>query len=92
MDVDVVKVVGKQVLDFVNEETGEKIQGVNLFISTPDEHVTGLKAVKQFIGASSDVYGQALALDFSQGSLDCKFNYSYKIGQRKPTLTSIEVL
>ena len=30
MDVDVVKVVGKQVLDFVNQETGEKIQGVNL--------------------------------------------------------------
>ncbi len=92
MDVDVVKVVGKQVLDFVNQETGEKIQGVNLFILTSDENVIGLKAVKQFIGTSSPVYGQALTLDFSQGSLDCRFNYSYKIGQKKPTLTSIEVL
>ena len=92
MDVDVVKVVGKQVLDFVNQETGEKIQVVNLFILTPDENVIGLKAVKQFIGTSSVVYGQALNLDCSGGMLDCRFNYSYRIGQKKPTLTSIEVL
>ena len=43
MNENVVQVVGKQVLDFVNKETGEKIVGVNLFINRPDENVDGLK-------------------------------------------------
>ena len=74
MNEDAVQVVGKQVLDFVNEETGEKIKGVNLFINRTDENVDGLKAIKQFIGTSSSAYNQALALDFSEGSLNCVFN------------------
>ena len=69
-----------------------KNSGGQPLILTPDENVIGLKAVKQFIGTSSVVYGQALNLDCSGGMLDCRFNYSYRIGQKKPTLTSIEVL
>ena len=92
MDENVVQVVGKQVLDFVNKETGEKIVGVNLFINRSDENVDGLKAVKQFIGTTSSAYSQALALDFSKGSLDCVFHYSFQVGQKRPVLTSIEVV
>ncbi len=92
MESNVTKVVGKQVLDFVNKETGEKIVGVNLFINRPDENVDGLKAVKQFIGTTSSAYSQALNLDFSNGSLDCVFNYSFQVGQKRPVLTSIDVV
>ena len=92
MDENVVQVVGKQVLDFVNKETGEKIVGVNLFINRPDENVDGLKSIKQFIGVNSTAYEQALALDFSRGSLDCIFNYDFQVGQKRPVLTSIEVV
>ena len=92
MESNVTKVVGKQVLDFVNKETGEKIVGVNLFINRPDENVDGLQAVKQFIGTTSSAYAQALELDFSKGSLDCVFNYSFQVGQKRPVLTSIDVV
>lgn len=92
MESNVTKVVGKQVLDFVNKETGEKIVGVNLFINRPDENVDGLKSVKQFIAPSSSAYSQALALDFSKGSLDCVFNYSFQVGQKRPVLMSIDVI
>lgn len=92
MNNDAIKVVGKQVLDFVNKDTGEKIQGVNLFINRPDENVDGLKAIKQFIGITSSAYSQALNLDFSNGSLDCVFNYSFQVGQKRPVLISIDVV
>ena len=92
MDDTIVKVVGKQILDFVNEETGEKIQGVNLFLLTPDENVEGMKAIKQFIGTSSLAYAQAYNLNLFDGFIDCRFKYSYRPGQRKPTLTAIEIV
>lgn len=92
MDDSIVKVVGKQVLDFVNEDTGEKIQGVNLFLLTPDENVEGYKAIKQFIGTSSVAYAQALQLNLFDGFIDCKFKYSYRPGQKKPTLVGIEIV
>lgn len=88
----VVQVVGKQVLDFENRETGEQVKGVNLFINTPDDHVFGLKAVKQFIGVKSAAYNQAFNLDLSAGSLNCIFKYDYRVGQKHPVLTSIEVV
>lgn len=46
----IVKVVGKQVVDFLNKDTGEKIQGVNLFVLAPDENVEGFKAHKPKTG------------------------------------------
>lgn len=92
MNDNVVQVVGKQVLDFVNQETGEQIKGVNLFINTPDDNVVGLKALKQFIGVQSAAYNQAFNLDFSAGSLNCIFKYDYRVGQKRPILTSIEVV
>lgn len=92
MDDSIVKVVGKQVLDFVNEETGEKIQGVNLFLLTPDENVEGFKAIKQFIGTNSLVYAQAYNLNLFDGFIDCRFKYSFRPGQKKPTLVGIELV
>ncbi len=92
MNDEVVKVVGKQILDFTNRETGEAVQGVNLFIVTPDETVIGMKAIKQFIGVSSPAYHQAAGLDFSNGSLDCMFNYNVRVGKKRPVLTSIDVV
>lgn len=92
MDDSIVKVVGKQLLDFVNEETGEKIQGVNLFILTSDENVDGMKAIKQFIGTQSLAYAQALQLNLFDGFIDCKFKYSYRPGMRKPALVGIEIV
>lgn len=91
MDCTVVKVVGKQVLDFVNKETGEKIKGVNLYIIRPDENVEGFKSIKQFIGQNSSAYQDALDLDFSSGPVDCCFDYSYNVGQTRPVLESISL-
>lgn len=88
----VLQVVGKQVVDFVNKETGEKIQGVNLFVLTPDENVEGLKAHKQFIGTQSLAYAQAYNLDVLHSPVDVKFIYKYKIGQKTPQLVGIEVV
>ncbi len=92
MSNDIVKVVGKQILDFKNRDTGEMVQGVNLFVLVPDDNVLGMKAVKQFIALSSPAYHQAAGLDFSNGSLDCIFNYNVRVGQKRPVLTSIDVV
>lgn len=88
----IVKVVGKQVVDFLNKDTGEKIQGVNLFVLAPDENVEGFKAHKQFIGTQSLAYAQAYNLDVLHSPVDVKFVYKYKIGQKTPQLVGIELV
>lgn len=92
MDDTIVKIVGKQVVDFVNKDTGEKIQGVNLFLLAPDENVEGLKAHKQFIGTQSLAYAQAYNLDVVQSPVDARFVYKYKIGQKTPQLVGIDLV
>lgn len=92
MDDSIVKVVGKQIVDFLNKETGEKIQGVNLFLLIPDENVEGLKAIKQFIGTQSLAYAQAYNLDVFNGFVDARFVYKYKPGQKSPQLVGIELV
>ncbi|MBE6112847.1 MAG: hypothetical protein E7195_07545 [Peptococcaceae bacterium] len=91
MNDNIVKVVGKQVVDFVNKETGEMIKGISLFVLVEDERVIGYKATKQFIGVNSPAYDSASALNLANGSLDCIFNYAFKVGQKTPTLLSVEV-
>lgn len=92
MEDSIVKIVGKQILDFVNEDTGEKIQGVNLFLLTSDKNVEGMKAIKQFVASNSVAYAQAYNLNLFDGFIDCSFKYSYRPGQKKPTLVGIEVV
>ena len=86
---DSVTVVGRQVLDFPNKETGERIQGVNLFIIRPDENVYGLKALKMFIGIQSAAYQDALNLNLTS-PVQCVFDYQYTVGQSKPILRGIK--
>ena len=90
MENDKVRIVGRQLLDFPNRETGEKIQGLNLFVLVLDENVVGMKAVKQFIPLTSPVYSKLLQLDLEMDYVDCIFKYSYKPGQSEPVLVDIE--
>jgi len=88
---DITTVVGKQVVDFVNKETGERIHGLNLFIIRPDENVQGLKALKQFINPQSPAYNDALSIDVSEPR-QVEFIYSYSVGQTKPLLKGLRVI
>ena len=86
---DIITVVGKQLIDFVNKETGEKIKGINLFVVRPDENVQGLKAVKVFINPESKAYNDAIVLDVTS-PVQCEFMYKYSVGQSKPLLVGIK--
>lgn len=88
---DMTTVVGKQIVDFVNKETGEKIKGISLFVIRPDENVQGQKAVKVFINPDQNAYNDALALDVTV-PVQCEFIYKYSVGQTKPQLVGIKAL
>ena len=75
---DVITVVGKQLIDFVNKETGEKIKGINLFVVRPDENVQGLKAVKVFINPESKRSSQPLDCKKEPYSRISETNFSLK--------------
>ena len=84
-------VVGKQIVDFVTQENGERVQGVNLFLVQPDENVQGLKAVKLWIDGKSKAYSDALVVDVSEPCV-CEFIYQYTVGQKKPQLVGIKAV
>lgn len=88
---DIITVVGKQIVDFANKETGERIKGINLFIIRPDDNVQGLKALKQFINPESLAYNDALVLDVSD-PVQCEFQFKYSVGQTKPLLVGIKAI
>lgn len=50
-----VKVIGMKSIDFTNRESGEKVQGTNIFVNYAEDGVDGLKADKIFIRKNSVV-------------------------------------
>lgn len=56
------ELVGKQMVDFPDKQTGEQIQGIKLHYLTYDDHVSGRAAVTQFIRINNPCYSRALGL------------------------------
>lgn len=56
--------VGKQNVQFVNRETGEEIKGVKLHYTAPDDNVSGMAALTQFINYNNALYNKAMNLSF----------------------------
>ena len=88
-----VQIVGKQVVNFDNTETGQKIQGVKLYVVGKNDNVDGFCASKIWIDSTkTGLYQKAQALSFANGSLDCELDYQMQIGQTKAVLCDIRVL
>lgn len=56
------ELVGKQNVNFTNQQTGEVIEGVKLHFISPENNVTGLAAMTQFIRKDHPAYEKALDL------------------------------
>ena len=54
------QLVGKQMVDFVNQQTGEQVKGIKLHFTCPDDRVSGLAASTQFIRSSHACYDKAV--------------------------------
>ena len=88
-----VQVVGKQMVKFIDKETGEKIDGIKLYVLGRNDNVDGLCASNIWIDATKPVlYRAADALSFANGTLNCDFDYQMQLGKPKPVLMDIKVL
>lgn len=56
------ELVGKQLVNFPDRETGEQVKGVKLHFTHQDERVSGLAADTLFVRESNPCYGKALDL------------------------------
>lgn len=74
-----VKLLGLQELDFVTN-SGDKIQGYNMFVSFPDANVEGVKTEKLFIKDSIELPACQL-----NDTLDIGFNMKGKVETLKLT-------
>lgn len=54
--------VGKQMVDFPDQKTGEVIQGIKLHFLAYDDHVSGKAAMTQFIRSNNPCYPRAINL------------------------------
>lgn len=61
--------VGKQMVDFTNDK-GEKIKGVKLHFTCPDDRVSGLAATTQFFRADHVLYEQAVTMPLGEFAFD----------------------
>lgn len=52
------KVVGKQILDYVNK-SGNRVQGVSLFLTYPTEKVEGVRTETAYVGIKAEGYETA---------------------------------
>lgn len=50
------KVIGFKFINFVNQETGELIDGVKCFLAIPDSDFVGLGVSAPFVRAGTDLY------------------------------------
>ena len=82
-----VTVLGKQLIDFANKETGEVISGVKVFFGAPDDGVEGLVCDKQWFDAKHRLYRTAKALNVGQ---EYDFTYENRPGKKYSTLADIE--
>lgn len=88
-----VQVVGKQVVKFDNAETGQKIDGIKLYVLGRNDNVDGLCASNIWIDATKpSLYRVANSLNFANGALDCELDYQMQLGKAKPVLMDIKVL
>lgn len=78
-----VKVIGKKVIDFTNQQTGDRVQGTNIFVTYEEDGVEGVKADKIFIRSDSKVSIPV----FSYGKV---YDFVYEGLGRKQTLKRIE--
>ena len=58
--------VGKQMVDFPNRETGEQVTGVKLHFTCPDNRVAGLAANTQFLRVDHACYQKAVDMPLGE--------------------------
>lgn len=68
-----VVLIGKQMVSFSDSKTGQLIEGVKLHMTAPNDNVSGLSAVTQFIRKGHSVYDVAMALPLG----DIEFVYGF---------------
>lgn len=78
--------VGKQIVDFTNKETGEIVQGVKLHYLCLDERVTGQSAETKFIRKDNSLYSKALDLPLGE------FRFEYNDRGRLCGISTMEQL
>lgn len=87
-----VRIVGKSLVNFTDEETGEVINGMNLYYYAPKDETEGFYAGKLWIGKKSDFYSKLLTLDVSK-PLMAELKYDVQPGARvKVVLETIQIL
>ena len=70
-----ITLVGKQMVNFTNPE-GEKVEGVKLHMTVPDDRVSGLAAVTQFIRKDHGCYSSAVGLPLGEIIIEYGFRGS----------------
>lgn len=57
-----VNLIGKEMMNFPDKETKQLIKGIRLHLTVPDDRVSGLSAVRQFIRIDNPAYDEACSL------------------------------
>lgn len=65
------RLVGKQMVDFPDKETGEQVKGIKLHFTCADDRVSGEAAMTQFVRADNACYEKAVGLALGE------FNFVY---------------
>ena len=68
--------IGKQMVSFPDQKTGQLVEGVKLHMTAPSDNVSGLSAVTQFIRKGHVVYDAAVALPLGDIEIDYGFRGS----------------
>lgn len=63
------KLVGKQMVNFVSRDTGEEVKGIKLHYLCSDNNVSGHAAATQFIRADNPCYEKAVNIPLGEFSI-----------------------
>lgn len=85
-------IVGKDLVNFTDTETGEVIDGMNLYYYAPKDEVEGFYAGKLWIKKNSVFYGKMAQISTEQPMM-ANVTYDVQPGRRmKLVLSDIKVL
>lgn len=79
----IVTLIGFKTVDFTDEDSGKKVQGISLYISFPDADTVGEACERQFVSSTIlDAYGIKAAdlQEFINGEINIEYNRKGKIG------------
>lgn len=61
------KIVGKQDVDYTSRKTNQQVTGVTLYVTCPDSKVDGVRAESIFISSRSLCYPEVMKLPVGAG-------------------------